>query len=201
MWGPVSYFLFARVDILLAFSCGIMIKPDSILLSLCCIISMGQYFWYYQCNLEYLLGVCVCIYACVFTSVLLGGYSMFKAGWREPKLQVSNKYVVPPCVRWRTCRCFAQKSRNLHVWIFVYLVCLRLLLSCTCRTVCFGSDKGMQDVALGRQNKFLVPLMWRRPWWMWVEIFCLDERWCSDRLRAIKWVFNEFLKAWYKHSI
>ncbi len=73
MSGPVSYFLFAGVDILLAFSCGIMIKPDSILLSLCCIISMGQYFWYYQCNLEYLLGVCVTVFVCVCVCV----YSLF----------------------------------------------------------------------------------------------------------------------------
>lgn len=76
--GPLAYFLLVTVDILPMFSCGIMIKPDSILLSLCCIISMGQYFWYYQCNLEYLQGVCVCFCSAWWDS-------MFKAGWREPR--------------------------------------------------------------------------------------------------------------------
>lgn len=42
-----------------------MIKPDSTLLSLCCIISMGQYFRFYQSNLEDVQGVCVRVRMCV----------------------------------------------------------------------------------------------------------------------------------------
>lgn len=112
--APSYFSLFAGVDIPPAFSCGIMIKPDSAPLSACCIISMGQYFSVLSMQ-SGASGRCVCVCLPVF---LLGGTRRRRlrraGGSCSPR--GSNKYAVPPCGR-------AAGLRD--VWIFVHpLVCL-----------------------------------------------------------------------------
>lgn len=150
MWGPVSsFFLFAGVDILLAFSCGIMIKPDSILLSRCCIISMGQYFQYYQCNLEYLLGVCVCVRACVYLWSARCGTLGSRQDGGNLSCRHSNKYIVPPCVCWRKRSLFG----SLNLWFVCMFVAELYVLFGVFPRRQDKPDEGMWDVALCRQNK------------------------------------------------
>ena len=168
MWGAASYFLFVRVDILPAFSCGIMIKPDSILLSPCCIISMGQYFRYYQSNLEYLqrcVWISVCV--CVFAPVLPGG-TLHKSEWREPESRGSNKDLVPPCARWRNCSLFGAFP------VPSLFACL--LVSSTCHFECSSVVKLRYARWCTWQTKQVIPLKWTRPWKMWAQIFRSDEK-------------------------
>lgn len=94
-WGPVSYFLFATVDIQPAFSCGIMIKSRQHSL-------IAELYYFYG---PIFFGIINVIWSICWCVCLAWWDFMFRAGMEgTKKLKGSDKYTVPPCAQRRNCR-------------------------------------------------------------------------------------------------
>lgn len=123
----------------------------------------------------------------MFSPVLLGGTPCLRQDGGTQRLQVSNKYVVPPCVRRRSCRPFRLQQReeaatlaSVHKLQFVVCVFVsRLYVSLRESTVT------LRDVrcCTWQTKQAADPLDVRS---MGAEMFCSDESRSSDGRRATR---------------